>query len=560
MQATKPNSKTKYIFVSGGVISGIGKGLTCASIALLLKSAGYSVVPMKFENYLNLDSGTINPIEHGDPFLCEDGTESDMDIGSYEKFLHQNMDKDSFVTMGRIYQTVIDKERRFEYKGEDVEAIPHITDEIIKRVTTLGKNKKADVVIIELGGTAGEYQNILYYEASRIMTLKNPGDVIHVHVSYVPTPGHLGEPKTKPTQLSVRALNSMGIQPDFIVARSEKYLDQRRRDRFALFCNMHPEDIISNPDLETVYEIPLVLHKQGMEKRILEKFNLPYKGTDIKAWEKLVERIKEKKIKTIEIAIIGKYFGTGDYQLRDSYAALFDAIDHASWQVGVSVKTRWIDSEKAEKNGIEAVIGTPDGIIVPIGWGERGAEGMIAAASYARKNKIPYLGLCYGMQLAVIAFARDVIGWKDANTAENDTKTKHDVIHLMPKQKEVMERRAYGGTMRLGSWDAKVKKGTRAFEIYEKYGGPIDPKNGLTSERHRHRYEFNDAFIKEYEAKGLVVSARSVEENLAEIIELPEKDHPFYMGTQGHPEYKSRPLTPHPIFVAFLKACLTNKK
>lgn len=560
MQATKPNSKTKYIFVSGGVISGIGKGLTSASISLLLKSAGYSVVPMKFENYLNLDSGTINPIEHGDPFLCEDGTESDMDIGSYEKFLHQNMDKDSFVTMGRIYQTVIDKERRFEYKGEDVEAIPHITDEIIKRITTLGRNKKADIVVIELGGTAGEYQNILYYEASRIMTLKNPGDVLHVHVSYVPTPGHLGEPKTKPTQLSVRTLNSMGIQPDFIVARSEKYLDQRRRDRFALFCNMHPEDIISNPDLETVYEIPLVLHKQGMEKRILEKFNLPYKGTDIKAWEKLVERIKEKKTKTIEIAIIGKYFGTGDYQLRDSYAALFDAIDHASWQVGVNVKTRWIDSEKAEKQGIEAVIGTPDGIIVPIGWGERGAEGMIAAASYARKNKIPYLGLCYGMQLAVIAFARDVIGWKDANTAENDTKTKHDVIHLMPKQKEVMERRAYGGTMRLGSWDAKVKKGTRAFEIYEKYGGPIDPKNGLTSERHRHRYEFNDAFIKEYEAKGLVVSARSVEENLAEIIELPEKDHPFYMGTQGHPEYKSRPLTPHPIFVAFLKACLTNKK
>lgn len=560
MHATNPNSRTKYIFVSGGVISGIGKGLTSASIALLLKSAGYSVVPIKFENYLNLDSGTINPIEHGDPFLCEDGTEADMDIGSYEKFLHQDMGKESFVTMGRIYQTVIDRERRFEYKGEDVEAIPHITDEIIRRITTLGKSKKADIVVIELGGTAGEYQNILYYEASRIMTLKNPGDVVHVHVSYVPTPGHLGEPKTKPTQLSVRTLNSMGIQPDFIIARSEKYLDQRRRDRFALFCNMHPEDIISNPDLETVYEIPLVLHKQGIEKRILQKFSLPYKETKLKDWEKLVERIKEKKDKTIEIAIVGKYFGTGDYQLRDSYAALFDAIDHASWQVGVAVKTRWIDAEKVEKQGIDAVIGNPDGIIVPIGWGERGAEGMIAAASYARKNKIPYLGLCYGMQLASIAFARDVIGWKDANTAENDPKTPHDVIHLMPKQKEVMERRAYGGTMRLGAWDAKVKKGTRAYEIYEKYGGLIDPKKGLTSERHRHRYEFNDKFIKQYEEKGLVVSARSVEENLAEIIELPEKDHPFYMGTQGHPEYKSRPLTPHGIFIAFLEACKSEKK
>lgn len=555
MPQTKTH-KTKYIFVSGGVISGIGKGITSASIALLLKSAGYSVVPIKFENYLNLDSGTINPIEHGDPFLCEDGTEADMDIGSYEKFLHQDMEKDSFVTMGRIYQTVIDRERRFEYKGEDVEAIPHITDEIISRITVLGKSKKADIVIIELGGTAGEYQNILYYEASRIMTLKLPGDVVHVHVSYVPTPGHIGEPKTKPTQLSVRTLNSMGIQPDFIVARSEKYLDQRRRDRFALFCNMHPEDIISNPDLESVYEIPLVLHKQGIEKRILQKFHLPHKGSDLKAWEKLVERIKEKKTKTVEIVIVGKYFGTGDYQLRDSYAALFDAIDHASWNVGVAVKTRWVDAERVKKENANTVIGTPDGLIVPIGWGERGAEGMITAASYAREKKIPYLGLCYGMQLACVAFARDVIGWKDANTTENDPGTPHDVIHLMPKQKDFMERRAYGGTMRLGSWEAIVKKGTRAFEIYEKYGGSIDKKTGLTSERHRHRYEFNDAFVKEFEKSGLVISARSVEENLAEIIELPKKDHPFYMGTQGHPEYKSRPLTPHPLFIAFLKACL----
>ena len=266
---TKLVSKTKYIFVSGGVISGIGKGLTSASIAFLLKQAGYRVAPIKFENYLNLDAGTINPIEHGDPFLCEDGTEGDMDIGTYEKFLDEDMGRENFVTIGRIYQTVIDRERRFEYKGEDVEAIPHITDEIISRVKSLGQKKKADIVLIELGGTAGEYQNVLYYEASRIMTLKNPGDVLHVHVSYVPTPGHLGEPKTKPTQLSVKTLNGMGIQPDFIIARSEKELDQRRKDRFALFCNMHPEDIITNPDLDTVYEIPLVLHKQGLVKRIL---------------------------------------------------------------------------------------------------------------------------------------------------------------------------------------------------------------------------------------------------------------------------------------------------
>jgi CTP synthase len=551
--------RVKYIFVSGGVISGIGKGTIVASTGLLLKSAGYRVSPIKFENYLNLDAGTINPIEHGDPFLCEDGTEADMDIGSYEKFLNEDMGKDNFVTMGQIYKTVIDRERRFEYGGEDVEAIPHITDEIIKRIISLGRKNKSDVVIIELGGTAGEYQNIFYYEAARIMALKYNGDVLHTHVSYVPTPPHLGEPKTKPTQLSIRTLNSMGIQPDFIVARSEKYLDQRRKDRFALFCNMHPEDIISNPDLQSVYEVPLVLHNQGFEKKILRKLSLPYKSANLSGWKKLVDTIHKKKSKKIEVAIVGKYFGTGDYQLRDSYAALFDAITHAAWQLKVEVKTRWIDSEKVEKHG-EEIIGKPAGIIVPIGWGERGSEGMIAAASYARRNKIPYLGLCYGMQLAVVAFARDVLNWKDANSTEIDPKTKFPVIHLMPKQREFMKRRAYGGTMRLGSWEAKVKKGTIAYSLYEKYKGFTDVKTGLTSERHRHRFEFNDKYKEQFEKKGVVISARSVVEDLAEIIELSEKDHPFYLGTQGHPEYKSRPLNPHPIFLGFIESCAIISK
>ncbi len=546
--------RTKFIFVSGGVISGIGKGLTASSISFLLKSAGYKIAPIKFENYLNLDAGTINPIEHGDPFLCEDGTEADMDIGSYEKFLNEDMGKNNFVTMGRIYQTVIDRERRFEYNGEDVEAIPHITDEIIARINHVAKESKADIVVIELGGTAGEYQNIFYYEASRIMTLKNPGDVVHVHVSYVPTPQHLGEPKTKPTQLSVRTLNSMGIQPDFIIARSTRYLDQRRRDRFALFCNMHPEDIISNPDLETVYEIPMILHKQGLEKRIFLKLGLPAKKPAISQWEKMVENIKKPKASTIEIAIVGKYFGTGEYQLRDSYAALLDAIEHASWGANVEVVTRWVNAEKVEKEGSESAIGKPDGIIVPIGWGERGSEGMIQAAEYALDKKIPYLGLCYGMQLAVVGFARHILGWKDANTTENDPKSKHPVIHMIENQKELMARRAYGGTMRLGSWDAIVKKGTRAFEIYKKAKLMKNEKTGLTSERHRHRYEFNNEFAPEIEKAGLVISARSVVENLVEIIELPKSTHPFFMGTQGHPEYKSRPMSPHPLFVEFLKA------
>jgi len=548
------SKSTKYIFVSGGVISGIGKGTTAASIALLLKSAGYKIAPLKFENYLNLDAGTINPIEHGDPFLCEDGTEGDMDIGTYEKFLNEDMGKDNFVTMGNIYNTVIEKERRFEYEGEDVEAIPYITDEIISRINNVARKMQADIVIIELGGTAGEYQNIFYYEASRMMTLKKPQDVVHIHVSYVPTPGHLGEPKTKPTQLSVRTLNSMGIQPDFIITRGEKYLDQRRKDRLALFCNMHKDDIISSPDLPSVYQIPIVLHDQELDKKILKKLGLTVKSPDLKAWNKFVESTRNTK-KEIEIAIVGKYFGTGEYQLRDSYAALFDAIDHASWSLGVKVKTRWIDAEKIEKEGIDNIIGKPNGIIVPIGWGERGAEGMIRAASYAREYGIPYLGLCYGMQLAVISFARDVLGFKDANTEENIKNTKHPVIHFIPKQKELVKKRAYGGTMRLGGWDAIVKNGTIAFDLYKKYKGFKNEEKHLTSERHRHRYEFNNRFIKDFEKKGLTISAKSSEENLVEIVELPKDQHPFYFGTQGHPEYKSRPLSPHPIFLGFIEAC-----
>lgn len=550
--------KTKYIFVSGGVISGIGKGTTVASIGLLLKLADFRVAPIKFENYLNIDAGTINPIEHGDPFLCEDGTEADMDIGSYEKFLDENMGRDNFVTMGQIYKTVIDKERRFEYLGEDVEAIPHITDEITARITNLARKTNADVVIIELGGTAGEYQNILYYETSRLLTLKAPGDVVHVHVSYVPTPPHLGEPKTKPTQLSVRMLNSMGIQPDFIVARSEKYMDQRRRDRFALFCNMRPSDIISAPDLPSVYEVPLTLHKQELDKKILDKLHLSVRTPKLSQWQTFVAKIKSKQKKQIEISIVGKYFGTGDYQLRDSYAALFDAINHASWSLDVSVKTHWVDAEKVEREGVDGTVGKPDGIIVPIGWGERGAGGMIQAASWARTQKIPYLGLCYGMQLAVVAFARDVLDWENANTTENDQKTAYPVIHLMPQQKEFMKRRAYGGTMRLGAWDAVVKKGTLVWKTYDTYGGFLDKTKGLTSERHRHRYEFNNEYTKQFEDKGLVIAARSVVENLVEIIELPQSVHPFYLGTQGHPEYRSRPLRPHPIFLSFIHSCVES--
>lgn len=552
----------KYIFISGGVISGIGKGIVTSSTAFLLQHLGYRVTPVKCENYLNIDAGTINPIEHGDPFLCEDGTEADMDIGTYEKFLDIDLGKLNFITMGQIYKTVIDRERRFEYNGEDVEAIPHITEEIQKRIIEAGKKTNAEIVVVELGGTAGEYQNIFYYEASRILSLKNPGDVVHIHVGYMPTPSHLGEPKTKPIQLSVRTLNSMGIQPDFIVARSEKPMDNRRKNRFALFCNVHPEDIISAPDTGIIYELPLILKKQGIHNRLLMKLGIKRKQEDFAAWQKFVDSVKsvEETGKTVTIAIVGKYFATGEFQLRDSYAALFDALVHAAWKHKVKVITRWIDAENVGKKGVESFIKNVDGIIVPIGWGERGAEGMIKAAAYARDNKIPYLGLCYGMQLAVVSFARGILGWKDANTTEVNTKTGHPVIHMNPMQEENVKRRAYGGTMRLGAWNAVVKKGTIAWKAYEKYNDFLNKETGLTSERHRHRYEFNNKYSINFERKGMIISARSTVENLVEIIELPQSIHPFYLGTQGHPEYKSRPLKPHPIFLEYIEACINARK
>ncbi len=547
--------KLKFIFVSGGVISGLGKGVISASISFLLKSLGFRVVPVKCENYLNIDAGTINPIEHGDVFLCSDGTEADMDLGSYEKFLGEEMGRVNFVTMGQIYRDVIERERRFEYEGEDVEAIPHITNEIQKRWLDASKKKNAEIVVVELGGTVGEYQNVLYYEAARILALKYPQSVLFVHVAYMPIPKHLGEPKTKPVQLSVKTLNSMGIQPDFIIVRSEREIDDRRKKRLALFCNVYPEDVFSSPDLDIVYEVPLHLRKQKFHERLLLKLNEKPKKYDFKAWEDLIARVKKIKKKPVDvrIAIVGKYFRTGEYELRDAYAALFDAIDHASYSTGIKVETIWVDAEKVEKFGVEKFLKGIDGVIVPIGWGERGAEGMIEAASWARKQKIPYLGLCYGMQLAVVAFARDVLGWKKANTQENDPDTPFPVIHLIPQQKEFMERRAYGGTMRLGNWEAKVKKGTLAWQIYKEHGWFEDEKKGIVVERHRHRYEFNDKYAREFENAGLVISARSVVEGLVEMIELPETEHPFYFGTQGHPEYRSQPLRPHPVFIEFLK-------
>lgn len=542
---------TKYIFVSGGVISGLGKGITTASIALLLQNRGYNVTPVKCENYLNIDAGLINPIEHGDPFLMDDGTEADMDMGTYEKFLNKNMYRHNFITMGQVYQTVIHRERNFGYNGEDVETIPHVTDEILDRIRAAGEKENADVVVIELGGTAGEYQNALYYEASRILSRNKKNSVVHVHVSYLPTPSHLGEPKTKPTQLSVKMLNSMGIQPDFIVARAEKPMDERRRDRFALFCGVDAENVIDNVDMKSPYEIPMHLADQKFDEKILMMLGLETRKMDMTPWKTMTKTITAKKGTKKTIAIVGKYFATGEYQLRDSYAALMDAIDHAAWSKGIDTDVKWIQAEKLEKGDLKELTDV-DGIIVPIGWGPRGVEGKIRAIQLAREKKIPYLGLCYGMQLAVVEYARNVLGLTGAHTIECDSGTAHPVIHMIEGQDEIIKRRAYGGTMRLGRWECRVKEGTISDASYLTYNGYDDANTRTVWERHRHRYEFNNAYAERLEGAGLILAGRSVVENLVEIVELPKSAHPFFLGTQYHPEYRSRPLLPHPLFLQFL--------
>lgn len=564
--STHGNSKTSnfsptYVFVSGGVLSSLGKGTTTASLALLLKSRGYKVTIVKCENYLNIDAGLINPIEHGDAFLCEDGTEADMDLGTYEKHLHQNMGAHNFITMGQIYKAVIDRERAFGYNGEDVEAVPHITDEIIKRINQAGQKDEADIIIVELGGTAGEYQNVLYYEASRILDYTHDQKVVHVHVSYLPTPPHIGEPKTKPTQLSVRNLNEMGIQPDFIVARAQQPMDERRRERFALFCHVKHGHVIDSPDVESVYQIPQVFAEQEFDTKLLDTLNLPARKLNLKEWEDLIEKIKKPRTNSLKVGIIGKYFATGEYELRDSYAALLDAINHTGVETNTEPEVVWVNSEALEKTDDPAtMLADLDAIIVPIGWGERGVEGKITGIQYAREHKVPFLGLCYGMQLAVVEYARNVVGWKDAHTTEVNPKTKHPVIHIIPEQKRNLKDRAYGGTMRLGSWDCKLKAKTKTAQIYQDSTHMKDSKKHIIAERHRHRYEFNDDFATEIEKAGLVLAGRSVKEKLVEFVELPTKEHPFFVGTQGHPEYKSRPLDPHPLFVAFFKAALKLQK
>lgn len=556
----KNSHKTKYIFVSGGVLSGLGKGITAASLGLLLKNHGYSVTNLKCENYLNIDSGNINPIEHGDVFLCEDGLEADLDLGSYERFLSQEVGSTNFTTMGQVYSSVIEKTKDLHFDGATVDAIPYVPEEVIRRIKDTAEGY--DIILVELGGTAGEYQNVIYYEAYRIMKLRYPEDTLHIHVTYFPRPPHINELKSKPTQLSVKLLNGMGIQPDFLVGRAELSIDDRRKEKVAYYCNMEKEDVISNPDCSSIYEIPLIFADQDFDDKVLEKLGLPANRSNLQQWKKLVDRINAEKKHQISIGIIAKYIATGDYELKDSYVSLVESLNFAGWQEDIDVQIVFINAEHLERKDPQALkdIQRVDGIIVPIGWGDRGVEGKIAAVTYARENKVPYLGLCYGMQLASVEYARNVVGLTGAHTTEVNPDTPHPIIHDIPFEKKYQRIKGKGASMRLGAYDCILKHGTLAHSIYKKYGAFVDASRHLISERHRHRFEFNNDYREALESAGFVISGTSPDDFFVEMIELPQDTHPFFLATQAHPEYKSQPLTPHPIFVEYLKAALKNRK
>ena len=538
-----------YIFVGGGVMSSVGKGAATASIGKILQGRGFKVSAIKIDPYINVDAGTMNPIEHGETFVTNDGTECDQDVGNYERFLNIELSTDNYMTTGRVYQTVIQKERNLEFNGRCVEVVPDIPNEVISRIEKVAKKDKADFVMIEIGGTVGEYQNLLFLEAARMMKLKYPKKVLFALVTYLPTIKTIGEMKTKPSQTSARLLNEAGIQPDFILGRASVPLDEPRKRKISVFCNLDTKDVISAPDADSIYEIPFNFEKEGLGDRILKKLKLRSKTRDMKEWDKMVKTIKKEK-EDVKIGIVGKYFESGEFSLTDSYISVIEAVKHAAWANNKNPDIHWLSAQKFETGDKTELnkLKEYDGIIVPGGFGTRGTEGKIKVIEYCRKNKIPFLGLCLGLQLATIEFARNVCGIKDATSREFDAKAKNPIIDLMEEQKDLMKKHNYGGTMRLGSWDCKINKGTNSYRAY---------KSELISERHRHRYEVNNDYRDLLVSKGLIIGGINEKKNLVEIVEL--KDHPFFVGVQFHPELKSRPLAPHPLFKEFIKVAGEKK-
>lgn len=549
---SRKKKNRKFIFVVGGVISGVGKGITTSSIAKILQARGLSVTAIKIDPYLNVDAGTMNPTEHGEVFVLADGDETDQDMGNYERFLDVTLSRINYMTSGRVYQEVINKERNLEYRGRCVQIVPHVPLAVINRIKHAADNANADVTVIEVGGTAGEYENILFLEAIRMMKSETPTDVATVMVSYLPIPPKVGEMKTKPTQHAVRALNGAGIQPDIIIARSEQALDKKRKEKIAVFCNVAWDNVISAPDVESIYDVPLNFEKDKLGNILLNKLSLKQtpKETDLNKWRQFVKKVKSVNDE-VNIAIIGKYFDTGDFVLSDSYISVIEAVKYSAYWQNKKPVIHWLNASDFEKASDLKKLNKFDGIIVPGGFGERAIEGKLNVIRHAREHKIPYLGLCYGMQLLTIEFARNVAKLKGANTAEIDPKAPHVIVDIMPDQKEKLARKDYGGSMRLGSYPAVIKKGTIAHKAY-----------GATeiAERHRHRYEVNPEYVEELSDKGLVFSGTSPDGVLMEIAELPEKEHPFFVGSQFHPEFQARPLHPHPLFTQFIKAAGSKKK
>src|SRR3989344_1121238 len=553
--------KHKYIFVIGGVMSGVGKGVTTASIAMLLQAKGFKVNPIKVDPYLNVDAGTMNPTEHGEVFVLNSGLECDQDMGNYERFLNLNLGNDDYITSGMVYRHVIDKERALGYKGKCVEALPHIPNEILRRIDRAVETSGSDVSVIEVGGTVGDYQNIMFLEAARRLWLTHRNDVIFILVSYLPVPGTIGEMKTKPTQNAVRLLNSYGIQQDFIIALGPVPLDEKRKEKLAIWCNTEAERVISAPDIESIYDVPLNFEKDNISSLILSSLNLKsrVRRDGFEKWKKFVSRTKNAK-EELSIAVIGKYFDTGDFMLSDAYLSVIEAVKHAAAKLGKKAVLSWLnanDYDHKSEDGLGKKEGSDisslkqyDGIIVPGGFGEAGIEGKIKVIQFVRENKIPYFGLCYGMQLAVIEYARNVAGLLGAHTTEINKEALHKVIDIMPEQKKHMEEGKYGATMRLGAYEARVKDGTIARKVYGKE---------IIYERHRHRYEVNPEYIGHLEKVGMIFSATSPNGVLMEIAELPRKIHPFFLGTQFHPEFQSRPLVPHPLFTEFLKSASARR-
>ena len=531
---------TKYVFVTGGVTSSLGKGIVAASLAKLLQERGYSVTIQKLDPYINIDPGTLNPYEHGECYVTDDGAETDLDLGHYERFLNIPTSQANNVTTGRIYQSVIEKERRGEFLGKTVQVIPHITNEIKDRIQILGKSGEFDIVITEIGGTVGDIESLPYVESVRqlLWELGNQNAIV-IHLTLVPYLAAAGELKTKPTQHSVKTLMQSGLSPDILVCRSEHEITQSVRRKLALFCNVQPEDVIQSLDAETIYDVPNLMFDEGLDRVVLKKLDLDQTAQPkLKEWNAFLDRFKNPKSE-VEIALIGKYV-----ELKDSYKSISEALIHAGAANEVKVNIRWIHSEQLTRDNVPAQLANVDGILVAPGFGNRGIEGKIDAVRYAREQKIPFLGICLGMQMAVIEYSRNVLGLSDANSTEMDENTSNPVISLMEDQKNIED---MGGTMRLGAWDCTLNTDSKVFKAYNKEN---------ISERHRHRYEYNSDFEKQLSEAGLIAAGKNPSTGLVEVVEI--KEHPWFVGVQYHPEYKSTVLNPHPLFVEFVKAVVEH--